>query len=39
MSTGEIFADITNRCAKKSSSRNRCGYWQGSKAVEKFADY
>jgi hypothetical protein len=36
-STGDIFADITGRCAKKRTSRNWCGYWQGNKAVEKLA--
>jgi hypothetical protein len=36
-STGEIFADITRRCAKKPTSRNWCGYWQGNKTVEKLA--
>ena len=36
-STGEIFADIISRCAKKPTSRNWCGYWQGNKVVEKLA--
>jgi len=36
-STGQIFADITGRCASKPTSRNWCGYWQGNKAVEKLA--
>lgn len=36
-STGKIFADITSRCAKKSTSRSWCGYWQGNKSVEKLA--
>lgn len=36
-STGEIFADITSRCAKKPTSRNWCGYWQGNKATERLA--
>jgi len=35
--TGQIFADITGRCATKPTSRNWCGYWQGNKAVEKLA--
>lgn len=33
-STGKIFNDITTRCAKKPTSRNWCGYWQGNKATE-----
>ena len=36
-STGDIFADITSRCAKKPTSRNWCGYWQGNKALDKLA--
>jgi transposase-like protein len=36
-STGDIFADITGRCAKKPTSRNWCGYWQGNKAIDKLA--
>ncbi|GAB6142294.1 hypothetical protein JCM14076_30230 [Methylosoma difficile] len=36
-STGEIFADITGRCANKPTSRNWCGYWQGNKTVERLA--
>jgi transposase-like protein len=36
-STGQIFADITSRCATKPTSRNWCGYWQGNKTVEKLA--
>jgi hypothetical protein len=35
--TGEIFTDITGRCAKKPTSRTWCGYWQGNKAVDKLA--
>ncbi len=34
-STGQIFADITGRCATKPTSRNWCGYWQGNKVVDK----
>ncbi|WP_415878134.1 IS1595 family transposase [Methylomonas sp. TEB] len=34
-STGEIFADLISRCAKKQTSRNWCGYWQGNKAVDR----
>ncbi|MDP1544392.1 MAG: IS1595 family transposase [Anaerolineales bacterium] len=37
MSTGEIFTDITTRCANKPTSRNWCGYWQGNKTIEKLA--
>lgn len=37
MATGEIFADIASRCAKKPTSRNWCGYWQGNKSVEQLA--
>lgn len=33
-STGKIFNDITTRCAKKPTSRNWCGYWQGNKTTE-----
>lgn len=33
-STGSIFADITERCAQKPTSRNWCGYWQGNKKSE-----
>jgi len=35
--TGDIFSDITGRCATKPTSRNWCGYWQGNKATEKLA--
>jgi hypothetical protein len=30
-SNGEIFTDVTNRCARKGVSRDFCGYWQGNK--------
>lgn len=36
-STGQIFADITGRCATKPTSRDWCGYWQGNKKEEKLA--
>jgi len=36
-STGQIFADITGRCATKPTSRNWCGYWQGNKTAERLA--
>lgn len=36
-STGKIFNDIATRCAKKPTSRNWCGYWQGNKATERIA--
>jgi transposase-like protein len=36
-SNGEIFADITSRCAIKKTSRNWCGYWQNNKKEEKLA--
>ena len=35
--TGTIFADITTRCAKKPTSRNWCGYWQGNRTAERLA--
>ena len=36
-STGKIFGDILTRCAKKATSRNWCGYWQGNRTVEVLA--
>jgi transposase-like protein len=36
-SNGAIFADITGRCAKKPTSRNWCGYWQGNRKAEQLA--
>lgn len=36
-STGKIFNDIATRCAKKPTSRNWCGYWQGNRSVEQLA--
>jgi transposase-like protein len=30
-SNGEIFADVTRRCAAKGVSRDFCGYWQGNR--------
>ena len=31
VSNGEIFSDVTRRCARKGVSRDFCGYWQGNK--------
>lgn len=30
-SNGDIFLEVTQRCAKTRTSRNWCGYWQGNK--------
>ena len=34
MPNGEIFTDITKKCAKMRTSRDWCGYWQGNKRNE-----
>ena len=34
MPNGEIFTDITKKCAKTRTSRDWCGYWQGNKRNE-----
>lgn len=31
VSNGQIFRDVTKRCARKGVSRDFCGYWQGNK--------
>ena len=34
MPNGEIFTDITRKCAHTKTSRDWCGYWQGNKRWE-----
>jgi len=34
VNNGEIFHDITKRCATKGVSRDFCGYWQGNKKTD-----